>query len=59
MCMTRDDSLMREASIHAKRAGERGISARSVGRVTEVGFCCCCWYGGEDADGLIGVFEEV
>ncbi|KAI9874356.1 MAG: hypothetical protein M1830_009840 [Pleopsidium flavum] len=28
--------LIREASIHAKRTGERGITARSVRRVTEV-----------------------
>ena len=29
-------SLMREASIHAKQAGERGISARNIKKVTEV-----------------------
>ncbi|KAI9785504.1 MAG: hypothetical protein M1839_009245 [Geoglossum umbratile] len=27
--------LMREASIHAKQAGERGISARNIRKVTE------------------------
>jgi hypothetical protein len=29
-------SLMREASIHAKQAGEKGISARNIRKVTEV-----------------------
>lgn len=30
------NSLMREATINAKQAGERGISAKSVKKVTEV-----------------------
>lgn len=28
--------LMKEASIHGKQAGEKGISAKSIRRVTEV-----------------------
>ncbi|TVY43895.1 Inner kinetochore subunit [Lachnellula occidentalis] len=31
-------TLMKEASINAKQAGERGISAKSVKKVTEVSF---------------------
>lgn len=32
--------LMKEASINAKQAGERGISANSVKKVTEVQCFC-------------------
>lgn len=32
--------LMKEASINAKQAGERGISAKSVKKVTEVSLHC-------------------
>jgi hypothetical protein len=41
------DRLMREASIRARKAGEKGISARSVRRVTEVRssiHCFACIY---------------
>lgn len=31
---------MKEASINAKQAGERGISAKSVKKVTEVSIYC-------------------
>jgi hypothetical protein len=34
---------MKEASINAKQAGERGISAKSVKKVTEV--CIPCRFG--------------
>ena len=33
-------SLMKEASMNARKAGERGISAKNVKKVTEVRFEC-------------------
>ena len=33
-------SLMKEASMNARKAGERGVSAKNVKKVTEVRFKC-------------------
>lgn len=33
-------SLMKEASMNARKAGERGVSAKNVKKVTEVRFEC-------------------
>ena len=36
MITDRTNSLMKEASTNAKKAGERGVSAKNVKKVTEV-----------------------
>lgn len=38
--LMRNARLMKEATINAKQAGERGISAKSVKKVTEVIYWC-------------------
>lgn len=48
-------SLVKEAAIHSKQSGERGLAARSVKKVTRVRACNQrnCLYGNVGADHIL------